>query len=191
MILMLLGLALFVGAHVFTTRREARAAAIARIGEGPYKGLYSAVSLLGLVLTAYGFGLWRAAVPTELWAPPLWLRHLNNLLMLIACICAVAAYVPSRIRARLRHPLLVAVKTWALAHLLVNGDVAGITLFGVILAWAVFDRISLKRRGAPDPVAPTGWTGDIVAVAGGLVLYAALAFYFHPYVVGVPVMPPT
>ncbi|MFK8251736.1 NnrU family protein [Ancylobacter terrae] len=191
MILMLFGLALFLGTHILTTRRDTRAALIARIGEGPYKALYSVVALAGLLATAYGFGAWRAEGPAQLWYPPVWLRHLNNLLMLIASICAVAAYVPSRIRARLKHPLLVAVKTWALAHLLVNGDVAGITLFGAILAWAVFDRISLKRRGGPLPVAPAGWAGDVVAVVGGLVLYAALAFYFHPYVVGVPVMPPT
>jgi uncharacterized membrane protein len=95
MILMLAGLALFLGAHVFTTRREARAALIARIGEGPYKGLYSAVSAAGLVLTAYGYAAWRDAGPAQLWEPPVAMRHIALLLMLFASIFAAAAYVPS------------------------------------------------------------------------------------------------
>lgn len=189
MITMLIGLVLFLGAHVFTTRRAARAAVIARIGEGPYKGLYALVSTIGLLLTAYGFGEWRSEGPRVLYDPPTGLRHLTLLLMLFASIALVAAYVPSHIRARLKHPMLVAVKIWALAHVLANGDVASLTLFLIVLAWAVYDRISVKKRGEPLPVAPSGWGGDLVAVAGGLVLYAALAFLFHPYVVGVPVMP--
>lgn len=189
MVLMLAGLALFIGMHVFSTRRQARADLIARIGEGPYKGLYSLVSVLGIVLAAYGFGEWRASGPAQLYDPPVGLRHLALLLMLFASIFAVASQVPSHIRTRMKHPLLVAVKTWALAHLLSNGDAATVTLCVLILAWAIFDRIALKRRGAPVPAAPAGWGGDVVAVVGGLVLYAALAFLFHPYVVGVPVMP--
>lgn len=189
MILMLAGLALFIAAHVFTTRREARAALIERIGEGPYKGLFSAVSAAGIVMTAYGYGDWRAAGPAQIWEPPVAMRHITLLLMLFASIFAVAAYVPSHIRASLKHPLLVAVKTWAVAHLLANGDAATMTLCIVVLAWAVYDRISVKRRGVPPPMAPAGWGGDVVAVIAGLVLYAALAFLFHPYVVGVPVMP--
>lgn len=189
MILMLAGLVLFLGAHVFTTRREARAALIGKIGEGPYKGLYSAVSAAGLVMTAYGYAMWRAEGPAQLWDPPVAMRHITLLLMLFASIFVVAAYVPSHIRATLKHPLLVAVKTWAFSHLLANGDAATITLCVLVLAWAVYDRIALKRRGNPLPVAPAGWGGDVVAVIGGLVLYAALAFLFHPYVVGVPVMP--
>ncbi|HSI42194.1 MAG TPA: NnrU family protein [Xanthobacteraceae bacterium] len=189
MLLMLVGLALFLGAHVFTTRRLARAAMIGRIGEGAYKALYSLASLAGLVLAAYGFGAWRAAGSAVLWEPPAGMRHLALLLMLFACIAVVAAYVPSHIKAKLKHPMLVGVKVWALAHLLANGDLASMTLFVLVLAWAVYDRIAVKRRGVALPAAPVGWGGDVVAVAGGLVLYAALAVLFHPYVVGVPVLP--
>lgn len=142
----------------------------------------------GLLLTAYGFALWRASGSAVIWTPPAGMRHLTLLLMLLACICAVAAYVPSHIKAVLKHPLLVAVKTWALAHLLANGDAASMVLFGAVLAWAVYLRIAAKRRGAPLPVAPKNYAGDALAVGGGLVLYAALAYLFHPYVIGVPVL---
>lgn len=189
MILMLAGLALFLGAHVFSSRREARAALIGRIGEGPYKGAFSAVSAAGVVLAAYGYAAWRDAGPAQLWDPPVAMRHIALLLMLFASIFAAAAYVPSHIRTALKHPLLVAVKTWAFAHLLANGDAATMTLCVLVLAWAVYARIAAKRRGDPLPAAPSGWGGDVVAVVAGLVLYAALAFLFHPYVVGVPVMP--
>ncbi|MEP9349680.1 NnrU family protein [Xanthobacter sp. KR7-225] len=188
MVMMLFGLALFVATHVVTSLRGIRADLIARLGEGAYKGFFSLLAAAGVLLTAYGYQLWRAAGPAVVWDPPHGLRHLAMLLMLLASIAAVAAYVPSHVRAALKHPLLVAVKTWALAHLLVNGDIASIVLFGVILAWAVYDRISLKKRGGPLPVAPKGWGGDAIAVGLGLVLFAALAYLFHPYVIGVPVM---
>lgn len=189
MVLMLLGLALFLGTHVFTTLRGARAAAIAALGAIPYRLIYSVLSIAGVLMAAYGYGDWRAAGPAQIWDPPVGLRHLALLLMLLASLCLGAYLVPSRLRARLKHPMLIAVKLWALAHLLANGDAATMTLAVLVLAYAVYDRISLKRRGVALPVAPKGWTGDIVAVGVGLVLYAALAFWFHPYVVGVPVMP--
>ncbi len=186
--MMLLGLVLFLGVHVVTSLRGVRAGLIAQVGEGAYKGFYSLLSASGLLLTAYGFGLWRAAGSPDLWTPPPAMRHVTMGLMLLACFALVAAYVPSHIRAKLKHPMLVGVKIWALAHLLSNGDVASIVLFGAVLAWAVYDRISVKRRGLPLPVAPAGWGGDIAVVVGGIILYLALAFIFHPYVVGVPVM---
>lgn len=186
--MMLLGLVLFLGTHVLTSLRGVRAGLIAQVGEMPYKGFYSLVSASGLLLTAYGFGLWRAAGPAELWYPPLSMRHATMGLMLLACIALVAAYVPSHIKAKLKHPMLVGVKIWALAHLLSNGDLASVVLFGAVLAWAVYDRISVKRRGLPLPVAPKGWGGDAAAVAGGVVLYVVLIFVFHPLVVGLPVM---
>ncbi|MBB6308214.1 NnrU family protein [Xanthobacter tagetidis] len=188
MVMMLLGLALFVATHVVTSLRGLRSDLIARLGEGAYKGFYSLLAASGLLLTAYGYELWRAAGPALIWNPPHAMRHLAMLLLLLAAIAAVAAYVPSHIRAVLKHPLLVAVKTWALAHLLVNGDAASMVLFGVILAWAVYDRIALKKRGAPLPVAPKGWGGDALALGLGLVLFLALAYLFHPYIIGVPVM---
>lgn len=188
MVMMLFGLVVFLGIHVVTSLRGLRATLIAQLGEGPYKGFYSLLAASGLLLTAYGYALWRASGPMLVWDPPVGLRHLSLLLMLIASIAIVAAYVPSHIKAWLKHPMLVGVKTWALAHLLANGDIASMVLFGAVLAWAVYDRISLKRRAAPLPVAPKNWAGDALAVGGGVVLYAALAYLFHPYVVGVPVM---
>lgn len=188
MFMMLLGLVIFIGTHLVSTRPALRASLVGQVGEGPYKGFYSLLALSGLLLTGYGYGLWRAAGPAVLWTPPYQLRHLTMGLMLIAAVCLVAAYVPSHIKAWLKHPMLVGVKVWALAHFLVKGDAASMTLFAVVLAWAVYDRISVKRRGLPLPVAPSGWTGDLAAVAGGIVLYLVLVFVFHPYVVGVPVM---
>ena len=189
MYLMLLGLVVFIGAHVFTTMRARRAAVIAKIGAGPYKGLYSLVSLAGIVLVAWGYGEWRAAGPAQLWIPPVWTRHLALTLMLAASILFVAAYIPSHIRARLKHPMLAGIKIWALAHLIANGDVATIVLALAVLAWAVYARISMRARDEPPKPAPAGWTGDAVAVVAGLVLFLVLAYLFHPYVIGVPVMP--
>ncbi|GLK86446.1 NnrU family protein [Ancylobacter defluvii] len=190
MLLMLAGLVLFLAAHVFTTFREARAGMVARLGLGPYRAVYSLVSVAAVLMIAYGYGDWRASGPAQLWQPPVAMRHIALTLMLLSTIAIGGYLVPSHIRAWLKHPMLVGVKLWALAHLLANGDAATMVLAGAILAWAVYDRISVKRRGAPLPVAPKGWGGDVVAVLVGLVLYAALAFWFHPHVVGVPVMMP-
>jgi uncharacterized membrane protein len=189
MMLMLAGLAVFIAAHGFTTLRGPREAVIARIGEGPYKIAYSAVSIVGLFMIGYGYADWRAQSPAEIWSPPVWTRHLALLLMLFASIALVAAYAPGRIKAMLKHPMLVAIKIWALAHLISNGDIATIVLALTVLAWAVYARISMKRREVPAPVAPTGWIGDGVALVGGFVIYLILAYLFHPYVVGVPVLP--
>lgn len=187
MVMLLLGLAVFVGIHIVASLRGVRGRLIAAVGESAYKGFFSLLAASGLLLTAYGYALWRAAGPALVWDPPMALRHVTLLLMLLAAILGVAAYVPSHIRTWVKHPLVVAVKTWALGHLLANGDVASMVLFGVVLAWAVYDGISLARRGAPVPSAPRGFTGDALAVTGGVVLYALLAFLFHPYVIGVPV----
>jgi uncharacterized membrane protein len=190
LLVMILGLVLFLGAHTFTTRREARARMIATIGEGPYKIAYALVSLAGLVLIVWGFGHYRATDWINVWTPPRALKHLNVLLMLPAVILVVAAYIRGRIYATLKHPMLAGVKLWAFGHLLANGDLGGIILFGSFLAWAVFDRISLKRRADPGaPPIPVGGVGnDLIAVAVGVVAYLALAFAFHPVAIGVPVM---
>lgn len=191
MLLMIAGLILFLGTHAFTTMRGQRRMLVARLGEGAYKGLYSLVAAAGLVMTAYGYGAWRAAGPAILYTPPVGLRHLALLLMLIASVMLVAAYAPGRIKSTLKHPMLTSVKVWALAHLLANGDAATVTLSLALLAWAVYARISLKRRDEyhNEPVIRGGWKGDVLALAGGLAVYVFLAYLFHPYVVGVPVMP--
>ena len=190
LLVIILGLVLFFGAHMFTTRREARARVIASMGEGPYKIAYALVSLAGLVLIVWGFAHYRADEWIQVWTPPRALKHLNILLMLPAVILVVAAYIRGRIYATLKHPMLAGVKLWALGHLLANGDLGGIILFGSFLAWAVFDRISLKRRTDPgSPPIPVGGVGnDLIAIAVGVVVYLALAFAFHPVVIGVPVM---
>jgi uncharacterized membrane protein len=186
--IMIVGLAVFIGGHLFTTQRKARADLIARIGEGPYKGIYSLLSFIGLALIVYGFAQYRATGWIEVWSPPAWTRHLAALLVLIAIICIVAAYIPGNIKRVLKHPMLVGVKLWATAHLISNGDLGSIILFGSILGWAVVDRISLKRRtDAGGLVIPVGgWPRDAIAIVVGLLLYLALGLWFHPYVIGVP-----
>jgi uncharacterized membrane protein len=184
----ILGLVIFLGAHVFVTMRDRRAKLIARLGEWPYRGLFSVVAIVGLLLIGYGFAAYRAAGMIPLWYPPAWTRHIVVVLMWPASIAVAAAYLPGNIKRVLKHPMLVGVKTWAFAHLCANGDLGGIILFGAVLAWAVYDRISLKHRtdsGAP-PIPVGGTRNDIIAIAVGTVLYLALGFLFHPLVIGVP-----
>jgi uncharacterized membrane protein len=185
---MIFGLVVFLGAHIFTTMRTPRAALVARVGEGPYKIGYSLVSLVGILLIAYGFGAYRGAGMIDIWHPPRWLRHVNNLLLWPAFVCLAAAYIPGDIKRVLKHPMLVGIKLWAFGHLLANGDLGSIILFGSFLAWAVYDRITLKRRS--DPGAPDFGLGgrdcDTLAVIVGTLLFLAVGFWFHPFVVGVP-----
>jgi uncharacterized membrane protein len=189
LLVMILGLVLFVGVHTLTTQRELRAGLIASAGPGGYKAGYGLVAILGLVLIVWGFAHYRATEWVDVWYPPKALRHLAAGLMLPAVILVVAAYIRGRIYTTLKHPMLAGLKLWAAAHLLANGDLGSIILFGSFLAWAVFDRISLKSR--PDPGAPpipvAGPGNDLIAVAVGIVAYLALAFAFHPVVIGVPV----
>ena len=190
--IMIFGLAVFVAPHVFVTRRDARAAAIAAVGEGPYKGLFSLVSIIGVVLIGWGFARYRATEWIEVWSPPSWTRHITVALVWPAIVMIVAAYIPGNIKRILKHPMLTGVKLWAAAHLISNGDLGSILLFGGILAWAVFDRISLKSRtdaGAP-PIPMGGARQDVIAVIVGTLVYLALGFWFHPWVIGVPVFAP-
>jgi uncharacterized membrane protein len=184
----IIGLVVFLGAHVFVSMRGHRAALITKLGEGPYKGLFSLVSVVGLVLIGYGFARYRAEGLIPLWYPPAWTRHIVEAAMWLASIALVAAYIPGDIKRVLKHPLLVAVKIWAAAHLCANGDLGGIILFGSVLAWAVYDRITLKRRsdaGSP-PIPVGGRRNDIIAIVVGTIVYLALGFVFHPIVIGVP-----
>ena len=186
---MIVGLALFLGVHTLPAQRELRARAIASFGEGGYKIGYAVVSLSGLVLIVWGFANYRATGWIDVWHPPKAFKHITVALMLPAVILVVAAFIRGRIYTTLKHPMLAGVKLWAAAHLLANGDLGSIVLFGSFLGWAVFDRISLQRRtdpGAP-PIPVGGWGNDLIAVAVGIVAYLALAFVFHPVVIGVPV----
>jgi uncharacterized membrane protein len=187
---MILGLVLFLGIHTVTTRRALRARLITSMGEGGYKAAYALISLAGLALIVWGFAHYRATGWIDVWHPPKALKHLTLALMLPAVILVVAAYIRGRIYATLKHPMLAGIKLWAAAHLLANGDLGAIVLFGSFLGWAVFDRVSLKRRadaGAP-PIPVGGLGNDLIAVVVGLVVYLALAFAFHPVVIGVPVV---
>jgi len=197
MTLLLLGLIFFLGIHTLTTLREPRAALTGRLGEGPYKGLYSLVSAVGLVLIVWGFARYRDTAYLQIWAPPAWLHPVALVLMWFAFVALAAAYSPAGwIKGVLRHPMLVSIKSWALAHLLANGDLGALILFGAFLAWAVYDRIAVKRRG--DDALPatagnaigaprSGFTaGDGIALIVGSVVYAAM-FWLHPILIGVPI----
>jgi uncharacterized membrane protein len=189
---LVLGLIVFFGAHAFVTLRPQRAAVQARLGPNGYKILFSLISLLGLALIVWGFSLYREHGPIVLWNPPALLRIVTIVLMWPASVLLVAAYVPGHIKRAVKHPMLLAVKLWALGHLLANGDLGGIVLFGAFLAWAGYDRIAVKRREAAGevarlPAADSPWTNDLMAIVVGTVLYVALGFVFHPAFIGVPV----
>ena len=185
--ILILGLAVMLGAHVFVTFRDERARLIARLGQNGYRALFSIVSIAGLALIIWGFGQYHAHAP-QIWSPPAFMRHVTVGLMLFAVIFFTAAFIPSHIKAKLKHPMLAGVKTWALAHLLSNGDLGSILLFGAFLAWGVYARIAAKRRGDLGAVtAPTGYTNDIIVVLIGIVIYLALGYAFHPMVIGAPV----
>jgi uncharacterized membrane protein len=195
MIILIAGIVLFLGTHTLTTLRETRASLIARVGAGPYKGLYSLTAGVGFALIVWGFHRYRDEDWVQLWSPPIWTRHITIVLMWFAFVALAAsggppgrATPPSRIRGWLRHPMLVAVKIWALAHLLANGDLGGLLLFGSFLAWAVWDRIAVKRRGDIGAPRSARFTpADAIALAGGSVAYVAMIF-LHPWLIGVPVI---
>lgn len=185
------GLVIFLGVHsIAIVAPSWRNAMVRRLGGGSWKILYSIVALIGLVLIIHGYGAARVDAPW-LYVPPAWTRHLGMLLLLPVFVLLLAAYLPGRIQGRLRHPMLVAVKLWALAHLLMNGSAADVLLFGGLLAWAVVDRISLERRGpqpAAGPQLPPTRLNDAIAVGGGLAIYLAFIFGLHAWLIGAPVI---
>jgi uncharacterized membrane protein len=193
MLLMVVGLGLFFLVHLVPTFPDIRRGVVERFGEMPYKLAFSLVSAVGLALIVYGFAKLSHASGKnpEIWLPPNWLRHLTMLLMPIAFVLLAAAYIPSRIRTATRHPMLAAIKIWAFAHLLVNGDLASIVLFGSFLAYAVYDRISVKKRAALGPLgeAPGGLGGDVAVVVVGLSAYAVFLLWGHAALIGVPLVP--
>ena len=185
MLMLLAGLAIFLGVHstaIFAPRW--REQLIARIGVPSWKIRYSLVSIAGFVLIVIGYGAARLD-PVVLYQPPFWLRHVAMLVMLPVFPLLLATYLPGRIKAAVKHPMLAAVKAWALAHLLVNGMLADVLLFGGFLAWAVLDRISAGKRPAVVPAAPGSLRNDIVAIVGGLALYAVFVVGAHAWLFGV------
>jgi uncharacterized membrane protein len=190
--LLIAGLVLFLGVHsVAIVAPSFRTRTIQRMGEGAWKGLYALISLAGFVLICYGFGLARQA-PVVLYSPPTWLRHLAFLVMLPVFPLLIAAYLPGRIKTAAKHPMLAAIKFWAFAHLLANGSLADVLLFGGFLAWAVVDRISVKRRAMPQVLrtAPPGPWNDAIAVVLGLAVYALLIGWAHVRLFGVSPLSP-
>jgi uncharacterized membrane protein len=189
MLLLIAGIVIFLGAHTLTTFRQTRSVLIDRIGAGVYKSVHSLVSLAGLVLIVRGFSSYRAEGWIQIWTPPTWAAHLTIVLMWFAFVSlACMNPAPGRIKGWLRHPMLVAIKIWALAHLLANGDAGGMLLFGSFLVWAIFDRIAVKRRGdfgAPRVAAFT--RADATALGIGTLAYVAMIF-LHPILIGVPVI---
>jgi len=189
MFVLVAGIAIFLGIHSLSMFPHTRRSLIAYLGAGPFKGVYSLIALGGLGMIMFGFSRYRAAGMIPVWTPPEGLRHLTLGLMWLAFVAiACSNPAPGRIRGWLRHPMLVAVKIWALAHLLANGDLGGMILFGSFLAWAVFDRISVKRRrdfGAQRIGAFTG--ADATALAVGTIAYGTMIF-LHPLLIGVAVI---
>jgi len=190
MLYLILGLVVFLGMHsVEIFSRTLRADVIAGMGERAWKGLYTLVSIAGFVLIIWGYGQARQD-PVLLYAPPVWMRHLSALIMLPVFPLLLAAYMPGRIKAALKHPMLAAVKFWALAHLLANGMLADVLLFGSFLAWAVADRISFKRRVTrPIPSAPPSKANDVIAVVAGLAIYVVFVMWLHVRLFGVSPLP--
>jgi uncharacterized membrane protein len=183
------GLAIFFAAHLYSSFRPRGEGDIqSRMGRGPYMGLYSLISLLGFAAMVWGFGNLKPWIP--IWTPPVWTRHIALTLMLPALILIVAAYAPTGfIKKAVKHPMLLAVKIWAFAHLTANGDLAGIILFGSFLLYGVVDRIAVKRRGDVGAAnANPNILGDMIAVAVGGAAYGAIAFYLHPILFGVTVV---
>jgi len=188
MTLLILGLILFLGVHSARVFGEGpRTALQARLGELGYKGAYSVVALAGLVLVVVGYGAARET-PQIVWIAPIWTRHLAALLTLVSFVLLAAAYVPGNaIKARLHHPMVLGVKVWALSHLLANGMLADILLFGGFLLWAVLSfRAARGRDRAAGTVYPAGRAGPtLVAVAVGVVAWAVTAFWAHGVLFGV------
>ncbi len=182
------GLIVFLGVHSMRiVADDWRGAQIAKVGEGAYTGVYSVASAIGLLLVVIGYGQARSA-PIVLWDPPLWTRHLSALLMLFSFVLIVAAYVPrNHIRPAVKHPMVLGVKIWAVGHLLANGTLADLFLFGAFLAWAVFSFRAARRRdrafGRTDPKGTLA--GDVATIVVGALLWGVFALYLHAWLIGV------
>ena len=187
MLELVLGLLIFLGVHsVRIFADDWRTRTRERMGALPWKGAYSVLSIAGFVLIVCGFGQTRLA-PVVLWVPPLPMRHIAALLTLVTFIFLVAAYVPGNaIKARLRHPMILGVKVWALSHLLANGQLAHVVLFGAFLLWAILDFRAARQRDRLDPPAPvnTSALATILTVAVGVGAWAGFAFWGHLHLIG-------
>ena len=186
MIELIAGLVIFFAVHSVSIVNEPwRDRMVAQLGERTWQAVYSLLAIAGFVLMVRGYGIARLD-PVVLYSPPLWLRHVAMLMLVPVFPLLLATYLPGRIQAATRHPMLIATKLWAFAHLLANGMLADVLLFGCFLVWAVADRISMKRRiQRPVPGIPPSKLNDIVAVLLGLVLYVLFVFWLHGWLIGV------
>ncbi len=186
MVVLVLGLVVFFAVHSVSIANEAwRDRMVAKHGERVWQGVYAVLAVVGFVLIVWGYGLARQE-PLVVYSPPAWLRHVAMLLLVPVFPLLLAAYLPGRIQAATKHPMLAATKLWAFAHLLANGMLADVLLFGAFLAWSVVDRISMKRRvPRAVPGAPPSKANDVIAVVGGLALYVAFVFWLHTWLIGV------
>jgi len=188
MLVLIVGLLLFLGLHsVRIFAEDWRAQSRAQLGEGTWKGIYSLGSIVGFVLIVWGYSLARQQ-PILLWMPPVGMRHLASLLTLFSFVLLAAAYVPANgIKAKMHHPMVLAVKVWALSHLLSNGTLADVLLFGSFLLWAILNfRAARLRDAAAGTKYPVGTTGGTVGtVVAGVVLWAVFAFWAHEALIGV------
>lgn len=189
MLTLIAGLCLFLGVHsVRIFADDWRERQRQKWGVDTWRGAYAALSLLGMVLIIWGFGMVRET-PVVLWTPPLGMRHAAALFTLLAFILLAAAYVPGNaIKARVHHPMVAGVKLWALAHLLANGNLAHVILFGSFLAWAVLDFIAARqrdRRNPPSQQPPTTTKATVITVVVGVVSWAVFAFWLHGWLIGV------
>jgi len=186
---LVLGLVLFFAAHSVSIVNDAwRNRMAAKLGEWPWQGLYALVSIVGLALIVWGYVLARQE-PVLLYTPPVWLRTVAIVLLVPVFPLLLATYLPGRIQSAAKHPMLAATMLWALAHLLVNGTLADVLLFGAFLVWAILDRISMKHR-AQRPILhlpPTG-ANDLIAMIAGLALYVAFLFWLHGWLIGAPLI---
>jgi uncharacterized membrane protein len=185
------GLVLFLGAHSVRIFADGwRTATMARIGRNAWRGLYSVVSLVGIVLIVWGYGQARLD-PVVVWSPPAWTRHVASLLVLPAFVLVAAGNIPgTKMRAALGHPMVLGTKLWAFAHLMSNGTLADVLLFGSFLAWAIVDYASARRRDrAAGTVYPPGTASrDAMAVAFGVVAWFVFGYWLHGPLIGVPLM---
>ncbi len=187
MTVLIAGLIIFIAVHLLPSMPMTRQRLQKQVGAGPYRGLFSLIAVAGFALIVWGYGLSRLD-PMTVYTLPLWLRNITYLLMLLVIILLMETGLPGRIAAAVKHPMLLAVKIWAVAHLLVNGTVADLLLFGSFLAFGVFDRISLKKRDAAVAIAgPNATRNDIISIVGGVAVYAIFIIWLHPILIGVPV----
>jgi len=182
----LIGLFLFLGIHSVSIVNEPwRDQMVKKMGEWPWKGVYSLVSIFGFILMLWGYGSARSTT-SILYSSPLWIQNLSLLLLLPVFPLLIAAYFPGRIKATAQHPMLLATILWAIAHLLTAGSVLNVLLFGSFLGWAVVDRISVqRRRQRATPGAPSAKYNDSIACVVGLGLYLAFIFWLHELLIGV------